>query len=399
MNILQISNKAIYPPDGGTQAILSMSKGYVRNGHNVHLLNMTTPKHYNNISIIEKEYLDHLKIITEEVNTKISVLRLLLNFFFSKKPYIAKRFYTNKFSERITELIKTENFDFIQIEGLYVLQYIHIIKSGYKGNIVYRPHNLEYKIWESNSKESSNILKKIYFKVLSNKLRKFEQRFLNLYDYILPISDKDAVDFEKEGNIKPVLVSPYGFDTIALAKAEKNDTKSGTKQINYIGALDWIPNQEGIIWFTEKCMPLIVKEIPNIELHIAGRNAPKWFIKKLKRKNINFIGEVENAYEFIQNPGPIIVPLFSGSGMRIKIIEAMAFKKTVIATPIAAEGINYENNVNIVIANNPESFANSIIKTIQNTNFEKEIGMHAFEFAKKNFDFENIAANIISFIK
>ncbi len=399
MNILQIANKAIYPPDGGTQAILSMSKGYIRNGHNVHLLNMTTYKHYNNVSIIEKEYLDHLKISTEEINTKISTLRLLLNFFFSKKPYIAKRFCTNKFSERIKELLKTENFDYVQIEGLYVLQYIKIIKSVYKGEIVYRPHNLEYKIWESNSKESDNILKKIYFKVLSNKLRKFEHSFLNLYDYILPISDKDADNFKKEGNIKPVLLSPYGIDTKNITEYQESYSGIVKKQINYIGALDWIPNQKGIFWFIEECFPLILKEIPDIKLNIAGRNAPKWFAKKISHRNINFIGEVENANEFIQNPGPIVVPLFSGSGMRIKIIEAMAFKKTVIATSVAAEGINFDNNVNIIIENNPESFANSIIKIMQNSDLEEEIGTQAFEFARKNFDFENITANIISFIK
>jgi glycosyltransferase involved in cell wall biosynthesis len=399
MNVLQIANKAIYPPDGGTQAILSMSKGYIRNGYNVHLLNITTHKHFNNTSVIEKEYIEHLKISTEEVNTKISSWKLLLNFFFSKKPYIAKRFHSKEFSARIKELLKTENFDFIQLEGLYVLQYIHTIRSFYEGKIVYRPHNLEYKIWESNSKESGNILKKIYFKVLSNKLHKFERHFLNLYDFILPISDKDAAEFEKEGNTKPLLTSPFGINTRAFAKSHRNVEKTNEKQINYIGALDWIPNQEGIIWFTEKCLPLIIKDFPDIKLNIAGRNAPKWFIKKLNHRNINYIGEVEDAYEFIQNPGPIIVPLFSGSGLRVKIIEAMALKKIVVATSIAAEGINYENNVNISIANNPRNFADSIIKTIQNSDFEKEMGIQAFEHVKKNFDFENITANIISFIK
>jgi len=399
MNILQIANKAIFPTDGGTQAILSMSKGFIKNGHNVHLLNMTTHKHYNNISIIEKEYLDNLKIISEDINTHISVLKLLLNFFLSKKPYIAKRFYSKKFSERIKELLRTESFDFIQIEGLYSLQYIHKIKSVYQGKVLYRPHNLEYKIWASNSKESGNILKKIYFKVLSYKLRKFERSLLNSYDYILPISIKDAEEFKKEGNIKPVLISPYGINTKQISKLQKNYTHTEEKQINYIGALDWIPNQEGIIWFIEKCMPVIVRELPDIKFNVAGRNAPDWFIKKLNHRNINFIGEVENAKEFIQNPGPIIVPLFSGSGMRIKIIEAMALKKAIIATSVAAEGINCKNNVNIIIENKPEGFAKSIIKIIQDSSFEEKIGTQAFEFVIKNFDFENITANIISFIK
>ncbi|MBU8892461.1 MAG: glycosyltransferase family 4 protein [Bacteroidales bacterium] len=399
MNILQIANKAIYPPDGGSLAILSMSKGYIRNNHHVHLLNMTTHKHYNNLTVIENEYKDSLEITSVKVDTNISILKLLFNLFFSKKPYIAKRFYSRNFSEKIIELLNNKLFDLVQIEGLYTLQYIHIIKSVYKGKIVYRPHNAEFKIWEANYKESHHVLKKIYFKILSEKLKAFEQSLLNQYDYILPISDIDAETFQKEGNTKPSLVSPYGIDIKKLIKTPINNVITSQNQINYIGALDWIPNQEGLIWFIDHCFPLVLDTFPGIKFNIAGRNAPFWFIKKIKHNNIKFIGEVENAFEFIQSSGPIIVPLFSGSGLRIKIIEAMALRKVVVATTIAACGIDCTNNLNIVIADNAEDFAVSIIKTLQDQEFQKETGKRAFEFVNMNFDFENISDNIINFIK
>ena len=147
MNILQIANKAIYPPDGGTLAILSLAKGYIENGHQVYLLNMITHKHYNNYALIKDKYRQSLKIEGIDVNTKISPLKLLLNLFFSDKPYIAQRFISPKFKLRLESLLKSQQFDFIQFEGLYALQYIRIIKNNFNGKIIYRPHNVEYLIW------------------------------------------------------------------------------------------------------------------------------------------------------------------------------------------------------------------------------------------------------------
>ncbi len=96
MNILQIANKAIYPPDGGSIAILSLAKAYVSNGHRVHLLNMITHKHYNNPEVIEPEYRDCLKITGIKINTKISFIKLFANFLFSKTPFISDRFISKR---------------------------------------------------------------------------------------------------------------------------------------------------------------------------------------------------------------------------------------------------------------------------------------------------------------
>jgi len=399
MNILQIANKAIYPPDGGSLAILSLTKGFIKCGRRVHLLNMVTHKHVNNEDIIDDCIKDSLKITGVNVDTKFSFLRVIINFLFSQKPLISQRFVSQEFRNKLTGLIKNNTFDFIQIEGLYTLQYISSIRINYKGNILYRPHNIEYQIWERNYQESSSFLKRIYFKSLYKRLKKLEKRFLNSYDFLIPISQQDADKFNKLGNIKPCIVSPFGIDlkkfNIRMIKEQNNKNQS----INYIGALDWIPNQKGLLWFVDECFSEILKEFPNIKLNIAGRNAPQWLIKKLEHKNIKFIGEVVNAYGFIQNPGPIIVPLFSGSGMRVKIIESMALKKTIIATTIAAEGINCSHKINILLANNKVEFINSTLSVLNNLNKQKEIGENAYKFVEKNYGFEKIASNILNFIK
>lgn len=399
MNILQIANKAIYPPDGGSIAILSLAKAYVSVGHRVHLLNMITHKHYNDVTIIEPEYRNQINITGIKINSKISFIKLFGNFLFSKTPYISNRFISKEFKQKLAFLLKNETFEFIQIEGLYVLQYIKYIRQHYKGKVLYRPHNLEYLIWERNILESETIFKKIYLKSLTKRLKKLEIRYLNSYDYLLPISNTDAYFFKKLGNLKPVKVSPFGIDLNTKTKHIIENDSISEPSINYIGALDWIPNQEGLKWFIDYCFPIILESFPEIKLNIAGRNAPKWLINNFNHRNIHFFGEVKNAYEFMQKSGPIIVPLFSGSGMRVKIIESMSLQKAIVATSIAAEGINCLHNENIMIADNPENFANSVVILIKNLDLQKQIGDNAYKLIKEQFDMNKIANSILNFIK
>ena len=399
MKILQITNKAIYPPDGGNLAILSLAKGYVKNGHSVHILNMTTHKHYNKEDHIENEYKKQLEITGVKINSKISVFKLITNLIFSKKPYISERFASKTFTKKLVELLKTESFDFVQLESLYSLPYIETVRKHFKGKILYRPHNLEYLIWERIAKETSSILKRVYFRIISKRLKQLEKTLMNTYDILVPITTNDAEIYRSMGNTKPMINAPFGIDIQKTNLLKKPSKIESEPIINYIGALDWIPNQQGLIWFIKECLPIIQKSIENIRLKVAGRNAPQWFIKKLKGENIQYFGEVDNAYDFIQNPGPMIVPLFSGSGMRVKIIEFMGLNKLVIATSMAAEGIECEHNKNILLADSAEEFAKLITMSVKENSNQEKIGENASYFVSKNHNFTDIAANILNYIQ
>jgi glycosyltransferase involved in cell wall biosynthesis len=362
----------------------------------VHLLTIETAKHTNKIEIIPDQYRSKLNITGVPEKIHISTIKLLINFLFSSKAYIATRFYSQRFLKEILKLINENHFDFIQLEGLYSLQYINDIRKKYRGKLIYRSHNIEYQIWSRNAVETKNLLKKLYFKNLSRRLKKLEKKFLNSYDFILPISQTDASCYMQLGNQKPLLVAPFGIE---INQQNNNVTLKTDQSINFIGALDWIPNQNGIIWFIKNCFPAILKRYPDIKLKLAGRNAPAWFTKKLNHPNIDYLGQIENINDFYQLPGPFIVPLFSGSGMRVKIIEAMTYKKAIITTRLGAEGIDATNNENIVIANSNLEFIDDIIKLLSNQELQNNIGQNAFGFVKENYDFSSIAKQVLTFIQ
>ena len=122
-----------------------------------------------------------------------------------------------------------------------------------------------------------------------------------------------------------------------------------------IGSMNWMPNEEGIRWFLEQSWPEIHRQYPDLKYYLAGRAMPEW-MRTLNMPNVEVLGEVEDAQAFIRSKSIMIVPLFSGSGIRIKIIEGMAAARTIISTSLGAEGIHYTNGENILIANAPCEF-------------------------------------------
>lgn len=398
MNILIISNKAVYPRDGGNLALLNMAQGYAKKGHHVVILNMVTHKHYNRAEDISSLKNQHIDLTGVNVDTRISIYKLIKNLLFSNNPYNLERFISTDFSEKIVELLEEQSFDFIQLESLYTLPYIDLIRKNYAGKIVYRPHNIEYIIWKENASYSRSLLKKMYFNLISERLKKFEQSQINKYDLLLPISHTDGLFYEQFKNTKPFLVTPFGLNSefyTNLNIPQKNIENQPA--LLFLGSLDWIPNQMGLCWFVKSVLPNIQNKIPEISLKVAGRNAPAWLIKKLTKYNVQYYGPIENASEFLLSNGLVIVPLFAGSGMRVKIIEAMALGKTIISTPKGAEGIKATSN-EIIIAENATQFVVNIVNLINNKEKQIEIGNFAKQRIKTDYDSDTIAENTLQFI-
>jgi hypothetical protein len=129
-----------------------------------------------------------------------------------------------------------------------------------------------------------------------------------------------------------------------------------------------------------------------------GENSPIWLEQKLKSSGANFVGEVDSSADFMKDKGIMIVPLFSGSGMRIKIVEAFINSKAVVSTSAGAKGLPVSSN-HLLVADEAENFVKSIIKLITDQNFFNSLTKEAFTFAKINYDNEMISRELYEFYK
>ena len=396
MKILQVTNKVPYPvKDGGAIACMNLTRGFSLLGHQVTVLAMNTLKHNIHLDEIPEKIKDLATFRLVFVPAKISAWAASVNLIFSKKPYNAVRFIDKNFEREIIELLQEKTFDIIQLEGLYVLPYIEIIRAHSSAKIVYRAHNIEYEIWARTSVMSKGFTK-IYLKILSQRIKKFEKEQLNKYDLLVPITERDGTILAKLGNTNPCHLSQSGIDSTELIPNAKNLEHPS---LFHIGSLEWAPNQEGLVWFLEKCWETIHEKYPDLKFYIAGRNAPVWLQRKMGLNNVVFLGEVQDAYQFMNSKSIMIVPLFSGSGMRIKIIEGMALGKPIVTTSVGTEGIETTSGKNIVIANTNEEFIQSVSKLISDKTFFDEIGKNAIEYIHENFDNLATAGKLIEFYK
>ncbi len=182
-----------------------------------------------------------------------------------------------------------------------------------------------------------------------------------------------------------------GVDTVELLP---DHSRLEFPSVFHIGALDWMPNQEGLLWFFENVWGKILEKHPDLLFYLAGRNAPPHF-KVLPYPNVVYTGEVDNAYDFIRSKAVMIVPVLSGSGMRIKIIEGMALGKAIVTTSIGTEGIATTHGSDIFISDDPEEFARYVCSLIEDRNFCLKIGENASKFVKSRYDNYIITSSLV----
>ena len=382
MKILQLCKKFPYPlKDGESIAVTYLSKALHDLGCEMTLLCMNTTKHYTNVSALPKDFNHYNSIHVTDLDNSIKPLAAFKNLF-SKDSYHVSRFVSKDFKAELIKLLKNNSFDIIQLETLYLAPYVDIIREHSDALITMRAHNVEHEIWERIKSNTKLLPKKWYISLLTKRLKRFEIEKLNDYDYLVAVTDKDLKKFKKLGYKNGAIASPIGIDI-----SEYNSKKLDQSELSlcFIGSLDWMPNLEGLSWFLENVWKKSNALFPNLNLHVAGRNTPK-SIEELQDKNLKIHGEIPSAIDFINNHPIMIVPLFSGSGMRVKILEGLALGRVVITTSLGLEGIDAKHMKEVMIADTPQEFIQCLEFCHNYPNKLNEISERAKSFVKRHYN-------------
>ena len=356
MNILILCKKFPYPlKEGEPIATAYLSRALAAKGCKVSLLVLNTSKHYFDPKLLPEKDNHYHQIYSVEINNDITITGAL-KCLIQKRSYILSRFISKNYASKLQSVLKSGSFDIVQLETIYMSHYIPFIREVSDAIIALRTHNVEHKIWEGVA-ANMGYLKKWYLNLQIKYLKRLELAVINDCDVLVAITENDLNNFKKSGLKKEGLAIPVGFNTKEYETDFKPD--SSNQSIAFIGALDWMPNQHGVVWFLEKVWPLVHAAFPNMEFHIAGKNTPDWIKQKVSAKVI-IHGEVPDAKSFIKQHPVLIAPLFSGSGIKIKILEGLALGRAVITTSTGIEGIPAIHEQHLFIANNEQEFFHAI---------------------------------------
>jgi glycosyltransferase involved in cell wall biosynthesis len=382
MRILQLCKKFPFPlKDGESIAVTHLSKALHQMGCDLTLLSMNTHKHHYDIANLPSDYSYFTEIHSVNVDTSINGWDAFINLVKGQSYHVA-RFISEDFNDKLIEILTKEKFDVIQLETLYLAPYIETIQKYSTAIISLRAHNIEHEIWERIIEHHPNNWRKWYLKHLTKQLKKYEVEQFEKYDLLIAFTDRDLGKFRKLGYHNGAITSPIGIE---LKQYQPHLQPNTSLSITFIGALDWMPNSEALNWFLTKVWKMVNAHHPEFELHVAGRNCPD-HIKNLKIPKVIIHGEVEDSNRFISSHPVMVVPLLSGSGMRVKILEGMALGKVIITTSLGLEGIPATHKENILIADTPEQFLECLEYIHFNPDEITRLGHNAVNFVSDRYD-------------
>jgi polysaccharide biosynthesis protein PslH len=393
MRILMLCNKSPWPKrEGGPIAMYAMISGLIQAGHSVKVLAANTNKYHIDPESIPADFRDNTQIEFVDIDLSLSIGGALMSFF-SGKSYHVSRFHTREFAHKLTGILQSETFDIIQLEMLYMASYLDVIRKYSKAPVILRAHNIEHKIWQRIAENCPNPFRRSYLTHLYRALRRFETGILNKIDGVVAITPVDARNFDRLSHSTNIISIPFG---ISLETLPPPASPPEAASLFHIGTMNWYPNEESIKWLMAEVWPKVSQRMPDLKLHLAGRYMPEW-LTNLKTPGVIVDGEVPDVWEYMQQYSIMVVPLFSGSGIRIKIVEAMAAGKAIITTAIGAEGINYEHGQNLMIAKDARSFTEAIIKLCDDRNLRETLGKNARALIGREHDNAKLMLRLTSF--
>jgi sugar transferase (PEP-CTERM/EpsH1 system associated) len=305
---------------------------------------------------------------------------------FSPQPYGITKFCRGEVREQLRALLKQESYDVILCDFLTPAGVIPWDSPIPK---VVFTHNVEAMIWKRHYEVAKNPVWKGISWWEWRKMEAAERRYLRLADRVLTVSETDKDAFAPFLPGQTITVIPTGVDVDYFKPMPAEELPNS---LVFTGSMDWLPNEDAIFYFQEAILPLLKPHCPDLILEVVGRN-PSRKLQALaeNEKALRLTGWVEDVRPFLARDSVCIVPLRIGGGTRLKIFEAMAMGKAIVSTTVGAEGLPVKSGENILLADTPEDFAESVLSLFRDTKQRSQLETAARILVEENYSWPKIA--------
>lgn len=392
--------------DGGAIVMLETVRTLHEAGHHVDVCAVNTPKHHADPSSMA----DYCSSITAvDVDTSLQPRRMLGEFVRSRFPtafgirtsgsYWLTRFASDVLLLRIEKMVRDHGpYDLVLCESLFTACYGEALR--HRGCIdrgtavVLHAHNIEARIQDRLADDPSrSMVERTYRRRLANQTRSYEHHVMSWIDAVITLSTVDA----------DVLSSISPQSTVYTVSPGVRELKySGQKESRtlwFLGSLDWAPNLDGLRWFMRKVWPRVQAEMSDVTLHIAGRSMPQDVLNLDDGLGVIVHGEIDDPTEFRRRYEVGIVPLQSGSGVRIKIIEAVMEHSAIVTTSVGCEGLPLINGLHALIADDEKAFASACLALLRDPLLRETISDAGAAVLRSDYSGEQSAGRLQSVLR
>lgn len=307
---------------------------------------------------------------------------------FSSFPYTVAKYYRREAIASMQQILKSDQYDVMVCDFVFAASVIPWEMDCPK---VLFTHNVEALIWKRHFEVKRNPVWKLVAWSEYQKMRRFELDCLKKSDHVLTVSEADKNFFSQFIDPSKMTVIGTGVDTNYFRPG------SGEEEPNslvFTGAMDWMPNEDAILYFLRSIFPLIRREIPDAKLTIVGRGPTE----KLRNASgeipgVYVTGRVEDVRPYVEQAAVYVVPLRVGSGTRLKIFEAMAMGKAIVSTTVGAEGLPVGDGINLLLGDTPEQFAEKVISLLRDPLRRRDLGSRARRLVEEHYSWSSVTAD------
>jgi polysaccharide biosynthesis protein PslH len=381
LNILLLTQVLPYPPDSGPKVKTLNVLKYLSMQHEVTLVSFVRGDQSADVRELE-EYCKAVHTVPIE-RKPIEDLLYLGKSLLSKQPFLILRDHRSDMQALIERIASSEKFDIVHADQLNMAQYALMVPGAKR---VLDTHNALWLLYKRMWETMRIGPKKWIFGRDWRLLKHYEGVILEKFDFVLAVSieDKAALD-EAAGRDVGIITIPI---TVDIENVKLIGRQPGADHILYIGTMYWPPNIDGVMWFIEKILPVVRASRPDVVFDVVGARPPKELLELSgKDKGINVTGYVKNPDAYLEAAGVMVVPLRSGGGMRVKILNALAQGMPIVSTGIGAEGIPVENGKHLIVADDPSEFAEAVLNLLADFSFADKLGSQGRKFIEDNFDY------------
>jgi polysaccharide biosynthesis protein PslH len=394
VRILWLKTELLHPVDkGGKIRSYNMLKEMKRE-HHITYLTLDDGSASSDARERADEYCHELVCIPHRLREKFSIgfyVELLLNLT-SSLPYAIKKYESAAMRREIASRQDSNSFDVLVCDFLAPAPNVPL--TSHIPTILFQ-HNVEAMIWKRHYETQTRAIQKLYLHGQWRKMQKFEREMCRRFDTVIAVSAEDRDQIRAEYGAQSVFDVPTGVDTDFF---RPGGTESPVpNSLVFTGSMDWLPNQDAILYFAREIMPLIKQRIADVTLTIVGRNPSASLLECAKYDpSLIITGRVDDVRPYIERSAAYIVPLRIGGGTRLKIFEALAMEKPVISTSVGAEGLPITNGVDLLLADEPVQFADAVTRVLTNTAIAADLGRSGSRTVRQNYEWRQVAERFLS---
>lgn len=314
-----------------------------------------------------------------------------------RRPYAVAKYASGAYAAAVRQALARTAFDLVVCD---FLPPIVNLPDTLPCPAVLFTHNVEAEIWRRHAMNASGALKHLLYGVQHRRMLAFERDALARFDAVLAVSEADRDTFARlypAAVTRPIHVVPTGVDTAFFAPATSAPDAASparSRHLVFTGSMDWLPNEDAMLFFVREILPLIRAEEPDVTLSIVGRAPTPAVARLASETGVRVTGRVADVRPYITEAAAYIVPLRIGGGTRLKIFEAMSMGKAVVSTTVGAEGLPVTPGEHLLVGDAPRTFARHVVRVLRDLDKRRALEREARALVLARYDWSVVAEDL-----